>query len=134
METFLGRKGTTILYCEKCDYTCFHQSKYERHLGTAKHRRKQTETKQVECKIQCECGKEYSNRSGLFKHKKKCTYKPPEEILKNEMKEILKEQQEEQRKLLIEQQEQHKQQIEVLTEKISGMSLVTNHNTTHNIV
>jgi stress-induced morphogen len=132
METFLGRKGTTILYCEKCDYTCFHQSKYERHLGTAKHRRKQMETNQVECKIQCECGKEYSNRSGLFKHKKKCNYKPPEEILKNEMKEILKEQQEEQRKLLIEQQEQHKQQIEVLTEKISGMSLVTNHNTINN--
>jgi hypothetical protein len=28
--------------------------------------------------------------------------------------------------------EQHKQQIEVLTEKISGMSLVTNHNTINN--
>ena len=77
METFLGRKGTTILYCAKCDYTCFHQSKYDRHLGTAKHRRKQMETKIVESKIQCECGKEYLNRSGLFKHKKKCVYKPP---------------------------------------------------------
>ena len=156
METFLGRKGTTILYCEKCDYTCFHQSKYERHLGTAKHRRKQMETKQVECKIQCECGKEYSNRSGLFKHKKKCTYKPPEEKItelllhqqeehKKEQIMLLKNQQEQQRRLIEKQQEEqrrrdeeqreeqrirdkeHKQQIEVLTEKISGMSLVTNN-------
>ena len=48
METFLGRKGTTILYCEKCDYTCFHQSKYERHLGTAKHRRIKMDKKECD--------------------------------------------------------------------------------------
>ena len=143
METEKSSLSSNKYYCEKCDYSCLYSSEYERHLGTAKHRRKQMETKSVESKIQCECGNEYSNRSGLFKHKKKCTYKTPEEILKNEMKEILDKQHEEQRrrdelqqaeqrKILIEQQEQHKQQIEVLTEKISGMSLVTNHNTINN--
>jgi hypothetical protein len=93
-------------------YKCFKPSDYERHLGTAKHRRKQTETKQAECKIQCECGKEYSNRSGLFKHKKKCTYKCPEDILKEEMKEILEKQQQEQRHLIEIQQEEQRRRDE----------------------
>ena len=146
METKKAQKTPKEFVCEKCEFKCFKSSDYERHLGTAKHRRKQTETKQAECKIQCECGKEYSNRSGLFKHKKKCTYKCPEDILKEEMKEILEKQQQEQRHLIEIQQEeqrrrdeeqrrrdeQHKQQIEVLTEKISGMSLVTNNTINNN--
>ena len=157
METFLAEKSRTYKYvCEKCQFKCNDKRDYERHLGTAKHHRKHLETKSVEIKIQCECGKEYSNRSGLFKHKKKCNYKSPEEILKDEMKQILEKQQEQQRHLIEKQQEEqrkrdqeqkeeqrrlieeqrdeqrrrdqeHKQQIEVLTEKISGMSLVTNN-------
>jgi len=144
METFLAEKSRTYKYvCDKCEFKCNDKRDYERHLHTAKHRWKQMETFGTKKTYECECGKEYSNRSGLFKHKKKCNYKTPEEILKDEMKDILKkqneeqqriiaEQQAEQRKLLIEQQEQHKQQIEVLSDKISGMSLVTNHNTINN--
>ena len=128
MDKNLGRKGTTILYCEKCDYTCFHQSKYERHLGTAKHRRIKMDKKEEITTYDCDCGKKYNYQSGLCKHKKKCNYKPPEEILKNEMKEILEKQNEEQRR----RDEEHKEQIEVLSDKISGMSLVTNHNTINN--
>ena len=89
--------------------------------------------------MECICGKKYKERTALYRHKKKCTYKTPEEILKNEMKEILDKQQEEQRRhdelqneqqmrLIAEQQEEHTQQIKVLTEKISGMSLVTSNN------
>jgi len=147
MTDILAEKSRTYKYvCEKCQFKCNDKRDYERHLGTAKHHRKHLETKSVEIKIQCECGKEYSNRSGLFKHKKKCNYKCPEDILKEEMKEILEKQQQEQRHLIeIQQEEQrrrdeeqrirdeeHKQQIEVLTDKISGMSLVTNHNTINN--
>ena len=129
METFLAEKSRAYRYiCEKCEFKCNDKRDYERHLGTAKHHRKQMETKSAECKIQCECGKEYSNRSGLFKHKKKCNYKTPEEVLKDEMKEILEKQNEEQRR----RDEEHKEQIEVLSDKISGMSLVTNHNTINN--
>jgi stress-induced morphogen len=128
METKKSSLSSVKYYCEMCDYSCLYSSEYERHLGTAKHHRKQMETKSAECKIQCECGKEYSNRSGLFKHKKKCNYKTPEEVLKDEMKEILEKQNEEQRR----RDEEHKEQIEVLSDKISGMSLVTNHNTINN--
>ena len=146
MTTKKSSLSSVKYYCELCDYSCLYSSEYERHLGTAKHHRKQMETKSAECKIQCECGKEYSNRSGLFKHKKKCNYKTPEEVLKDEMKEILEKQNEElrkrdeeqqklmekQQKLMEKQQDQHKEQIEVLSDKISGMSLVTNHNTINN--
>ena len=157
METEKTPKTPKQFYCEKCDFKCYKYSDYERHLGTAKHRRKQLETKKNEIKIHCECGKEYSNRSGLFKHKKKCTYKTQEELLaetlkhqkeeqlkllheqKEEQLKLLQEQKEEQRKLLQEQKEEqqrrdeeHKQQIEILTDKISGMSLVTNHITNNN--
>ena len=121
METFLGRKGTTILYCEKCDYTCFHQSKYERHLGTAKHRRKQTETKQVECKIQCQCGKEYSNRSGLFKHKKKCNYKTPEENI--ELQETVKMQQE-----IIAKKDREMSNLIAINRYLESKTIVPTHN------
>ena len=148
METVKGPLGPKEFICESCNFKCYKYSKYERHLGTAKHRRKQLETKKNEIKIHCECGKEYSNRSGLFKHKKKCTYKTQEELLAETMKhqkeeqlKLLQEQKEEQIKILQEQKEEqrkrdeeHKQQIEILTDKISGMSLVTNHITNNNNV
>ena len=139
MDNFLGPKGPTEFVCDKCDYTCFHQSKYDRHLGTAKHRRIKMDKKEEITTYNCECGKKYNYQSGLCKHKKTCNYKTPEEILKNEMKDIIKKQNEEQRRLIEKQQEEqrkrdqeHKQQIEVLSDKISGMSLVTNHNTINN--
>ena len=103
MTTEKGPLGPKEFICESCNFKCYKYSKYERHLGTAKHRRKQLETKKNEIKIHCECGKEYSNRSGLFKHKKKCTYKTQEELLAETMKQQL----EEQLKLL---QEQIKEQ------------------------
>jgi hypothetical protein len=145
METEKTPKTPKQFYCEKCDFKCYKNSDYERHLGTAKHRRKHLETKNTALKIHCECGKEYSNRSGLFKHKKKCTYKTQEELLAETLKHQLEEQRrrdEEQRRRDEEQQrrdEEHKQQIEILTDKISGMSLVTNHitnnvNSNNNVV
>jgi hypothetical protein len=103
METEKMRKMPKQLYCEKCDFKCYKRSNFDIHLGTAKHRRKHLETIKTAIKIYCECGKEYSNRSGLFKHKKKCTYKTQEELLA----ETMKQQKEEQLKLL---QEQIKEQ------------------------
>ena len=37
-------------------------------------------TEEQQNKLDCLCGKKYHTRSGLFKHKKKCNYKTPEEI------------------------------------------------------
>ena len=138
MTTKKGTKGTTILYCEKCDYSCFHQSKYERHLGTAKHKKQHLTTEEQQKNLECICGKKYKERTALYRHKLLCKYKAPEE----KITELLLQQQAEQRKRDEEQRKrdedqrqllaEHKEQFEVLTDKISGMSLVTNNNTINN--
>jgi len=139
--------------CVKCDFKCFKSSDYERHLNTAKHKIRINPNKNPNTTYDCICGKNYKHLTSLCNHKKKCNYKTPEEVLKDEMKEILEKQNEEQRRRDEEQRkryeeqrirdeeqkeeqkrliEEHKQQIEVLSDKISGMSLVTNHNTINN--
>ena len=138
MTTEKSSLSSDKYYCQKCDYSCLYSSEYERHLGTAKHKKQHLTTEEQQKKLECLCGKKYKERTALYRHKKKCTYKCPED----KMTELLLKQQEEQRRLLEEQREEqrrrdeeHKQQIEVLTEKISGMSLVTNNtinNTTNN--
>jgi hypothetical protein len=85
METEKGPKGPVGFICEKCDFKCYKKSKYERHLGTAKHKWKQMETFGTKKIYECICGKEYNTRSGLFKHKKKCNYKTPEQIKEQSM-------------------------------------------------
>ena len=140
-------------YCDKCDFKCYKNSDYERHLGTAKHKRRINPNKITPQNFICRCGKEYKHMTSLCNHKKKCTYKTQEEILAETLKQQLEKQRkrdeqqlEEQRKRdeqqLEEQRkrdEEHKQQIEILTDKISGMSLVTNHitnnvNSNNNVV
>ena len=86
METFLAEKSRTYKYvCDKCEFKCNDKRDYERHLHTAKHRWKQMETFGTKKTYECICGKEYNTRSGLFKHKKKCNYKTPEQIKEQSM-------------------------------------------------
>jgi hypothetical protein len=57
-------------YCEKCIYTCSYKSEWERHVKTEKHL--DNEYKNAFSKPFCFCGKSFSTRSGLWKHKKIC--------------------------------------------------------------
>ena len=109
--------------CDSCLFKCNDKRDYERHLMTAKHQRRINPNKKADYLFTCKCGKEYKHMTSLCNHKKKCTYKPPEEMIAENLKQQLNEQKEEQRQ----RDEEHKQQIEILTDKISGMSLVTNH-------
>ena len=160
METEKNEKNEYKYVCIKCDFKCFYKCDYERHLGTAKHKWKQMETFGTKKTYECICGKEYNTRSGLFKHKKKCNYKTPEQIKEEqfiqhlkyqsmkleemneeqkrrdeEQREVQKRRDEEQKKQNEEQKrrdEEQKKQNEELKEQISGMSLVTNNNTINN--
>jgi len=85
METEKNEKNEYKYVCIKCDFKCFYKCDYERHLGTAKHKWKQMETFGTKKTYECICGKEYNTRSGLFKHKKKCNYKTPEQIKEQSM-------------------------------------------------
>jgi len=57
-------------HCEKCNYKCSNKKDYKKHLDTAKHnfQPNQPELEQ----FNCACGKKYKERSGLWRHKKKC--------------------------------------------------------------
>ena len=64
--------------CEKCNYITQRKSQYDRHILTAKHIRihENTENSSKKFKIyKCDiCNNEYKFHSGLWKHKKTCSY------------------------------------------------------------
>ena len=70
-------------YCKCCDHNMTKLSNYKRHLKTIKHlknanqclgiKKKEPKRSQNE-NIQCECGRFFKTRSGLWKHKKKYSH------------------------------------------------------------
>lgn len=83
METSVTSKHVKWFSCEKCDFKCSKRGDYNRHIETDKHRRKQMETGPTSIastELSCECGREYKNRTGLWKHRKKCPFlNPPQQ-------------------------------------------------------
>ena len=93
METFGNQnqqKLVNLFYCEICDYESSRKYNFEAHLNSSKHRKnaetsifgnqiKQISKNQQEIvsdHITCKnCDKLFINRSGLWKHKKKCLTK-----------------------------------------------------------
>lgn len=80
METDFTSKSAQKKECILCDFKCSKNGDFTRHLATAKHRLRAMET-DLETKTRnftsaqkfaCECSRVYNNRSGLWKHKKKC--------------------------------------------------------------
>ena len=65
------KKLAEIFYCKQCDYTCSKYSDYYKHLTTRKHKRL-TKKSPLDMEFKCHCGKIYSHRQSLHKHKKKC--------------------------------------------------------------
>jgi len=72
-------ENAKIFYCEKCDFKCFKQSNYDKHLSTRKHKMitnddQNNDTNRAKLYM-CICGKKYKFRQGLHVHRKKsCTY------------------------------------------------------------
>jgi len=146
--------------CINCNYKTQYKKDYNKHLLTAKHIKITNELQNdpnLPKKYVCNCGKEYKNRQGLFKHKKTCDYKPIREPTEkptqkltniepniNMIIEIIKENQEF-KKILLEQNNQvielHKENnilnkennilINKLVEKESIMT-INNNNTINN--
>ena len=77
-------KSTEIFSCEKCDYKTSRYSHWERHKTTAKHNFQQNQHFSNGISVQkvpestriyyCKCGKQYKDRSGLWRHKKTCNF------------------------------------------------------------
>jgi len=59
--------------CVKCHYKCSNKKDYTKHLNTSKHNQPENPIKSQEMMLfHCTCGKKYKERSGLWRHKKKC--------------------------------------------------------------
>jgi len=79
MLTNLSSESSNEFICELCHYKSSRYSQYQRHITTAKHQ-KSTLCQQISTnfnnsssELVCSCGKVYKERTGLWKHKKKCT-------------------------------------------------------------
>ena len=93
MATFSNKKASKTskneeleFNCETCDYICSKKYNLDRHVLTAKHLKatngniSATNLGQNEQTYLCSyCSKQYSNRSGLWRHNKKC-FKEPNEV------------------------------------------------------
>jgi hypothetical protein len=88
METFFSANSAENYYCKNCDTKCSKKNDWLRHLKCTKHLRNTGTKMEVEksaAEIRCNCGKLYNTKSGLWKHKKICLYKPAKtQFLKNE--------------------------------------------------
>jgi len=81
LSNILSQKISSKYYCEKCDYSTNKKSNYNTHCESKKHNKQPTELKinnikpnlssnnNTYCNV---CEKNYKDRTGLWRHKKKC--------------------------------------------------------------
>jgi len=116
-----SQKFLENFYCEKCDYTSFRKSDYNKHLQSKKHNdNNDNMNDNKKLSYNCECGKKYNFISGLSRHKKLCNRNKKKSIIisdnKDEMKDLVFK--------LIKQNTELQQQISELIPKVGN-----NHNT-----
>jgi hypothetical protein len=162
--TMLGRKKTKIYVnysCENCDYTTSHKGHYLRHIETDKHKSLSNTYTDLPTTIlqhsgedisyHCECGKSYTHRQSLWKHRKLCSKNktddenkssitnniPMELILEvikqsKELQNVLIEQTKELQNKLLEKEDQLLEQNKQLIEMAKKPSMVNSNNNNNN--
>ena len=79
-------KNAENFICEMCNFTCFKNSNYNKHLMTAKHKNRTIRTEKMPkttIVYSCDCGKTYNSRSSLWYHKNNCQKKINHDISNN---------------------------------------------------
>jgi len=148
MATEKSPKVAKNFRCKFCDYICSKTSDWNKHVLTAKHKTA-TESTNIIAKVAdlyfCEnCQKKYKDRTGLWRHKKKCT----EKEIKQEEKEKEEEKKEEDKlthnnapvmnEVLLELIKQNQEFKQLLVEQnkqvisLASKPTITNNNTLNN--
>ena len=145
-STAKNAKNAKKIVCQLCAFVCSKQSNYDAHILTRKHLQSTGATPKnaTSHTFSCECGKKYSDRTGLWRHKKKCIIKPVvihEPVSENEIQnvftnsdmimEILKQNQDF-KNMIIEQNKQNQELQKQMLELAGKAGSVTNNNTTNN--
>ena len=140
MATQKPKKTPVSFHCEKCNFTSSNKKDFDRHTMTAKHKNATNATiwqyNKTPMHNVCECGKEYTHRASLWKHKKNCKYIDSDET---DYKELLVEAmgqmkiKDEQMKQKDEQVSEAMKQMKEHQKQITDMiPLIGNNNTTNN--
>ena len=78
MDSKKTPKNAEKIYCEKCNFTCFKQSEWNRHIMTRKHKMIVNDSKMIVKKTpkvySCVCGKTYKYDTGYYRHIKTCPH------------------------------------------------------------
>ena len=123
-------------HCDNCDFTCIKKSGWNRHIITAKHIGLENHgKKKTQDKIQfiCDCGKTYADRSGLWRHSRKCLHKK-EDLSDEKTKETKETKENDLTQLLINENQELKKIILELIEKKSTTNVNVNVNDNNKIV
>ncbi len=126
--------------CECCSISCNKLSDWNRHIQSKKHISNKTgdfsnHLATTSMPFACECGKAYNDRTGLWRHKKKCGHNPSHDkdnsaVDANLIVQLIKQNQEF-KDLLV---EQNTKMIDAFSEAIKYNATITNNNTTNNTV
>ncbi len=130
--------------CNDCDYTCCKKQHFNQHCNTVKHKKRISNTSATKnsenSMLDCEkCGKQYIDRTGLWRHKKKCSAPKSENTNTPIIDKLLADNQE-LRNFIIEQSKQHASNITEIIEKnaetlnkiVETCKPVINNTTTNN--
>jgi len=146
MTTIKLEKTSPKFLCEKCDFKCFTNTDWTRHILTSKHikttKNNEKHLENMKAKHICKnCEKEYNDRAGLWRHKKKCFQNQKEEkdgtnnidsentITQELVIEIIKQNQELQKQ----NNELQKQMLEVIKNGTNNTNISNSHNKTFNL-
>ena len=144
METEKNEKNEFIHICNLCNFKCYYLSDWNRHIITAKHLKttnnNEKNLENLKPKYVCNnCEKEYNDRAGLWRHKKKCFEN--KEIQESKIEqyeksitpelviEIIKQNQELQKQ----NNELQKQMLEVIKNGTNNTNNINSHNKTFNL-
>lgn len=133
MMTKKVKSENPIFLCKVCNYECSKKYLYEKHILTRKHQMMTNGDNIQDTAFICSCGKQFSYRQGLHRHKKICQKVTiePNNLNSAAVVELLK-QNTEFKQLIIEQNKVLQEQNKSIMELASKETTVNNHCTNNN--